>query len=262
VYAAVTVGGRKYFLDATNKYTPYYMTPFDILNSTAFITNNENGGLVDVSEDKFRYWENVAIDEQLSPDGKLTGNVQIISKDYARVVRLRDYEIDKKQYVENEIKKDIIGITIDKFAVENENVDTLALKQTFSFNAFAQNTGEYTFLNLNLFSAIKSNPFLSDNRFSDINFGYKKAINLNTVITIPAEFKIDGIPKTITLTNTDKTVTVSRTITYNEDSHQLVARLKIEHNKSLYPVNEYADVKEFYKKMIDLLNEPVVLKKI
>ncbi len=44
-------------------------------------------------------------------------------------------------------------------------------------------------------------------------------------------------------------------------NRKVLARIRIEFKKSLYSVDEYGELKEFYKKMFDMLNEQIVLKK-
>jgi hypothetical protein len=113
---------------------------------------------------------------------------------------------------------------------------------------------------MTLFSGFESNPFVSDKRFSDINFGFRRSISSIASIQIPREFIIDVLPKSIRLVNPDKTVDFVREIMMDEASRKLVIRIKMDFKRSFYPADEYETIKEFYKKMFELLNEQVVLK--
>ena len=86
-------------------------------------------------------------------------------------------------------------------------------------------------------------------------------IILNNVVHLPAGYAVDALPKNVRLINADKTVNFTREIYYSAENSQLIARIKIDFSKSQYGSDEYPDVKEFFKKMSDLLNEQVVLKK-
>ena len=152
-------------------------------------------------------------------------------------------------------------MTIDSFNVLNEDKDSLALQHKFTFATPMDGTGDYKFIPLNLFSGFESNPFISDKRFSDINFGYKRTISVNTFIGVPPDYIIDAIPKSIQLVNPDKNVLFIREIFKDEQSNKIISRIKMDFKKSHYTVAEYEDIKEFYKKMFEMLNEQIVLKK-
>jgi hypothetical protein len=81
-------------------------------------------------------------------------------------------------------------------------------------------------------------------------------------VHIPENMKIDALPKNVRLTTPDGSVVFSREVFLDEQTHKLLARMKVDINKSLFEVDKYADLKEFYKKMIGLMNEQVVLKRI
>ena len=83
---------------------------------------------------------------------------------------------------------------------------------------------------------------------------------INYVLNLPAGKKVDAAPKNIQLVNGDKTLSFSRQVVYNEQANQLVTRMKIELNKSLFKSDQYVDLKEFYKKLNNLLEEQCVIK--
>lgn len=180
------------------------------------------------------------------------------SSDYARVFRLNSYKSDNEKYIADNFKN--ANNSIDSFKVTNEEIDSLALKHKFSFICPMNGSGEYKFIPMNLFSGFESNPFTSSKRLSDINFGFKRVITANTYISIPSDFIIDVLPKSIRLINADKTVDFTREIILDAPTQKLLIRIKIDFKKSFYTADEYGDIKEFYKKMFDLLNEQIVIK--
>jgi hypothetical protein len=123
-----------------------------------------------------------------------------------------------------------------------------------------EGTGDYKFIPINLFSGFEQNPFISNKRFSEINFGYKRNILINTIINLPQGYLIDALPKTIQLVNPDKTVIFIRELVKDDVTNKIISRVKMDFRKSHYTAEEYHDIKEFYKQMFDLLNEQIVLK--
>ena len=78
---------------------------------------------------------------------------------------------------------------------------------------------------------------------------------------LPQGYKIDELPKSIMMTNADNTIACSREIFQDQNSGKIMVRLRIDCKKSFYTATEYPEIKEFYKKMFDLLNEQIVLKR-
>jgi hypothetical protein len=259
VYAAVFVGNKKYYLDATDKLTPCLITPFSILNSTAFIADNEAGGLVDIQENDIRYRDNITIAANLKEDGELSGQVSVESKDYARTEKVRTYTRNKSDYIENYIKSGMVNIEVNNFDIKNIEKEDLPVTQAFDFKTNIQSTGEYSFLSFNWFTGLQSNPFIVSDRFSNINFGYKKTVNLTYLVNLPANFKVDALPKGVKLVNPDNTVSFTRQ--FFLEGNQLMAKIKVDIDKTLFNVGEYAQVQDFFKQMVNMMNEQVILKK-
>lgn len=258
VYAAVAIDGKRHYLNAIDPLTPPHMIPHKILNTTAFIVNKKAGGLVNITNESLQYRDNLTVSASITPEGNIQGQAIMQSADYARVFRLHSYKRNNESYISENFKKS--SFLIDSFKIMNEDLDSLALQHKFNFSVPLNGSGEYTFIPMTFFSGFESNPFLSNKRFSDINFGFKRYISSNTYVTIPANFIVDVLPKSIRLVNPDNTVDFVREIFMDEPTRKLLIRIRIDFKKSFYTAAEYEEIKEFYKKMFDLLNEQVVLK--
>jgi hypothetical protein len=182
------------------------------------------------------------------------------SQNYARLQRLRSYKRNSQKYIDG-LRKSGSSIVIDSFSLKNQDMDSLPLQEYIGFNAQATATGDYIFVPVNLFSGFETNPFIAARRFSDINFGYRQDVSFSTYIDVPAGYVPDVLPKSLQLVNADKTVICVREIFYDNAANKVLARIRVELKKSLYGADEYEELKEFYKKMFDLLNEQIVFKK-
>lgn len=143
----------------------------------------------------------------------------------------------------------------------NLNNDSLQLEQKIKFEIQLPETGDYLYLPLNIFSGFEKNPFISDNRFSNINFGYKRRFNVNQTFKMPEGYSVDALPKNIKMVTPDKDIIFNRSVEYNKETNSVICMYYIDFKKSLYEVDEYEVLKEVYKRMFDFLKEPVVLKK-
>ena len=260
-FACVIIGSKKYFLDATDKYTPARLVPYDILNTTGLIVNRKAGGLIEIVNDSLQYKEDINVNMEVGEDASLKGTVNISGEDYARTEQLEQSKEDLNKFKRSFATEQALPVNIGKFEINNQNNDSLPMEVHFEFMSNLNNAGGYTLLPLNLFSEFNTNSFLADDRFSNVNFGYKQNITLVGHIKLPKNFVVDDMPKPIKLITPDQDIIFSRAITYNKSSNDVDCTLKFEFKKSLYTADEYPLLKEIYKRIFEYLKEPILLKK-
>ena len=118
-----------------------------------------------------------------------------------------------------------------------------------------------TFISIQIyFRHYKNNPFVSEERFSDIDFGSSNFYNITGTYKIPAGYKIDVMPTSVALNMDDKSITFKRLMGENDGSIEV--NYIISYKRSAFKVTEYQAVHEFYKKMFEMMSDPIVLKKI
>ena len=261
VFACVIISNKKYYLDATDKNIPAHITPSTILNTTAFVVNRKAGGLINITNDTLQYKENIIADITVTGDGTVSGEVSIKSIDYARVKKLEDYKEDKTKFLARSFIVDGTAISAKDIEISNVENDSLALEQQGKISGRLNTTGDYTFLPLNLFTGFDFNPFLSNNRLSNINFGYRRSIILNVTIQLPPDYVVDEMPKSIKLSDPDKDILFMRHITHDKEINLIRCMMQFEFKKSLYETDMYPIVKEVYQRIFEYLKEPVLLKK-
>lgn len=261
VFAHVVINNKKYFLDATNTSLPPHLTPVEILNTTGYLYNRKKGGLIEITNDSLKYKEAIVGALSISSQGTIEGEISVHSYDYARVEKIQEYKSDKKKFISNNFE--VAGTTIGAKDVTVENIesDSLEFIQTAKVSGNLNTTGEYSFMPLNIFTGYTTNPFISTNRFSNMNFGYRRQLNFNVTIQLPDTYLIDALPKSVRLVTPDKDITFLRQVDYDKENNQVRCMMQIQFKESLYPANTYPILKEVYQKMFDYLKEPVVLKK-
>jgi len=252
---------KLYVLDASNKYNMYNEIPYNLLNSSGFYVDidNKTEDLVFLQK-QTPIRESVFITAEIKPEGKIEGNAEISSLSYNRMSDIDDYNTDgEKKYIEN-LRDDDNNLKISSLKIENMDVDSLPLVQNIKFNLDLTGSDDnYIYFNSNLFSSLHTNPFLSETRSSDIDFGYPSTLTINGIYKEPAGYKVDALPKNINMTMPDKGITFKRII--GEQDGSIVIRYVVTYNKSIYFKEDYADFHEFFKQLFQMLNEPIALKK-
>lgn len=260
VYAPVD-SNKKLVLDASGKYNSYNETPRELLNSSGLYVNKakKSYDIIFIKKDE-PVRQAVLINAEIKPGGKLEGTVQVSSSSYARARAIEFYKRDgEKKYIDY-LRDNDNSLSISSLTFNNMEVDTLPLLQKADFRMDMAGSDEnYIYLNPNLFTSLKKNLFVGETRMTDIDFGYLQNFSVNGVYKIPAGYKLDAIPKNVSMVMPDKSITFKRLIAEQDGS--LIVRYNIIYNKVQYFKEEYADFREFYKKMYEMLNEQVVLKK-
>lgn len=259
--AFVRSSGKKYYLDATEKYLPINIIPSKLLNTTGLIVNRKSGGIERIADENLAFRESTTVSVSFDSSGVIKGKAIVYSHDYAKNERRSHYRANPASYVEGNFRK-VAGLELANFEIANEDKDSLPLMQKLDFSLPVNEGGDYRYLNYNLFTGFTSNPFIAPNRFSTINFGYKRLLSTNFYVTLPTGYTIDALPKSVQINSADKAIQFSREILIDEKSSQMLIRLRIDFRQSVYEYSRYGEIKEFYKKMFDLLNEQVVFKKV
>lgn len=252
---------KMYILDATNKYNSFNDIPADLLNSSGlYIDKSRNVyDIVFLHNDK-PVNQTVFVTAQIKADGKIEGVANLRSASYYRKSALEKYKTDgEKKYIEY-LQDGDNGMKIKSLKMENMEVDTLPLLQTIDFSMDLAGSDEtYIMLNPNLFAALKNNPFLAENRLTNIEFGYNKSYTIGGRYTMPAGYKVDAMPKNGTIVMPDKSISFNRIV--GEQDGNIVVRYIVEFKKPTYEKDSYPDFREFVKVLYQMLNEQIILKK-
>jgi uncharacterized protein DUF3857 len=258
VMAYVLIDGKKYILDAAGPYTPPFMIPFPVINTKAYVVNRKKGGIISLTESEKKDKNFVNIHARIDDNGAMTGEATIESNEYARLTRMRAWERDKDRFRENYFTTYQDGLKMDSLVMHNLENDSLPLQQHFNFSIPATVSGDYKLINLNLFSGISKNPFISDIRFTNIDYGCLQSHTVIETIELPASLKIESLPKNIRMIMPDTSISLTRLLEVKD--HVIMVRYYILTTRSVFTADEYDYIKDFYKKMAQIMNEQVVLR--
>jgi hypothetical protein len=250
---------RYYVLDASDKYNVYNEVPFELLNAYGLYLNKEKNDYALVLMKKTgQVKQAVFIDAEISADGTMKGTAEISSSSYNKAINLELHKkLDEKKY-EQYLTEDDNNLRITSLQLENADVDSLPLMQTINFNLALPGTDDkYIYFNPNLFTSLHNNPFLSKDRVSDIDFGYSSLFTISGRYKIPTGYKIDALPKSINLVSPGKSITFRRLV--GEDNGYIEVNYVINYKQSIYKQSDYPDIYAYFKKMMEMLNEQIVL---
>lgn len=258
VVALVNIGDRNYVLDASDAITPSSMIPSSLLNTIGFVVDKKNYGFVHLVDRAKSNTCSIQIIGSVNSSGSINGNVEVNYSDYARVGEAEHYLKNKQKYIDG-FSSSVAGFKIDSFNVVGANNDTAVLQNAMTIEYPMAKSGNYYILNYNLFTGFEKNPFISDYRFTDIDFGTRYQYTLHGLFFLNDEFQPDALPKTMVLRTPDNELEATRQVKKNGNTIEIEASIRI--NTEEYDAANYDMVKAFFGKMIDMLNEPILLVK-
>jgi hypothetical protein len=110
-----------------------------------------------------------------------------------------------------------------------------------------------------MFSELEKNPFIADNRQTDIDYGFNQNYLIAGSVDIPEGYEFEQAPKNITMIMPDTSIIFRR---MNEvQGSKINFRITVDFRRPLYSHEEYPYLKEFYKQFFTFLNEQIVFRK-
>lgn len=256
--ACIFIGDKRYVLNGADKYNPSWLIPYDVINNEGFIVDNKIGGWISLDDDKDIFKNTAFILSEITPDGLMTGEATISSFGYSKNIRLKKWKEDKTAF-KDYFSKSFAGMNIEHIDVSNEDVDTMPLVQKVKFSLPLSASGEYRYFSVNLFGGLEKNPFIADERYTDINFGYNQSYTIVGKIYIPDGYEFEELPKNIKMIMPDTSIVLKRIM--QADSNSIDMKVTVDFLKPFYAATAYPEFQEFYKRLFETLNEQVVIKK-
>jgi hypothetical protein len=257
VMAFVNINQKSFVLDASDKISNYKLLPQKIANTKGFIVQNDNSSWKDFFTEKNKYKVVAAVHGTIDTAGVMSGNCLVNCFDYARVQRHQSFMTDKDVF--KEIYFTQPNIQTEDLRVTNIDADSLPLEQKIKFNSALNGSGDYRYFTVNLFSGLDENPFIAEERIADIDFGVEQNYTFFGNYTLPQNYVFDELPENVYMILPDTSIVFTRSVQAEENL--LNVRMTLEFKRSFYFAADYADFKEFYKKLFAKLNEQVIIKK-
>lgn len=259
VMAYVIVNNSFYVLDATNKFYSSNLTPPSVTNLRGFIVSGERGEWKTFFSGTHKYKNVTAIKAFIEENGTVHGDAYTSSFDYARSERLENWSKDPASFASNYFSAAGTAYKVENITATGIVTDSLPFEQKVTFSGSISKSGSYGYFTTNLFTGLGSNPFIAEERISDIEFGYNQEYLIFSSYSIPEGYAFEGLPDNISVIMADTSMVFTRSVQANDNL--LNIRVSVDFRRPVYPAAVYPEVAAFYKKMFAKLNEQIVIKK-
>ena len=256
--ACVWINNQRYILDAANKLNPYRLIPHDVNYTQGYVVDGDTPGwIILAGHDKYKTI--VILSGSMDDKGIATGTADVSSYDYSRNPRCANLKEGMDKFKETYFTKGYTNLKIDSLAIENQDNDSLPLHQNVSFTTSLNHSGEYYFFTPNLFLGLEGNPFIGEQRFTDVDYGYQQSYLIAGSFHIPDGYQFETLPKNMRMMIQDSSIVMVRMM--QADGDRVSYRITLDFLRPFYYREEYADFREFYKKLLEKLNEPILIRK-
>ncbi|MFM9908595.1 MAG: DUF3857 domain-containing protein [Chitinophagaceae bacterium] len=262
VLAYVKIGEKRYVLDATEKTTPTHLIPSEVMYTEGLVIEKletSEWGWQTLWDENMLKKKMVILKMDITESDSIKGDAYINSIDYDRLERQPALKEGKDKLLSKYFTTPYPSIKVESFELENEDNDSLPLVQKLKFSQPVSSTGDYKFFTVNMFTGLEKNPFVADSRFSDIFFGTNQSYIIIANVNIPDGYNFEELPKNIRMIMPDTSITVTRRVA--AEKNMVSVRINLDFKKPFYSTAEYDYFMAFYKKLFDLINEPILYRK-
>lgn len=250
---------KSYILNAADRYNPYNLIPYDIVNTRGLLVDGEQSQFITLTMPNQKFRQIIALQGDINAEGTMKGEAVVTSFGYAKNPRSKYWTESKESYKERYLTKSYAAIKINDVTVDNVDNDSMGLEQKIQYSMPLSTSGEYRYFTVNLFTGLEKNPFVSDERVADVDFGYTQEYTIFGSFTVASGYTFDELPKNFTMIMPDTSIVMQRVMAIEDEA--LNVRITLQFRKPWYSSQSYPEFQDFYKKLFARLNEQVVMKK-
>lgn len=260
VIVKTIINDKVYYLDATNKYSPFGQLPVRTLNGQARIMDFTNESNWVTLEPKFKTAKNSAAKLVLTEDGMLTGKLMIRRNGYAAQYQRENINSQSEDSYLEDFESKNPDLEIETYEIKNKDNIDKPLQEHFMINITTSDELSNKFrINPFFFERYKQNPFKLKDRNYPVNFGYARKNTFYLKLEIPENYKITQTPKNIGISLPNQGGLFKLKTTQKGNVINVYVRMNT--NKKIYSASEYYALKEFFNQIIIAENSYITIEK-
>jgi hypothetical protein len=260
--ARVQIGEKEYLLDATQPYAKPGLLPEHALNSYGRLVPKKGPGdfLEIVPKDSQNKLEMIMA--KIDPtEGSVKGKYSISYGGY-EALRWRDKYIKEPESVFHEdLKKQVPEWQVTNISIKNKADDLKgAVNVDCEFESEQESSSpDILYFNPVLAGRWVSNPLKSKERIYPLDLTAPISNSYIGNFTLPDGYALEEIPKAEVLTLPEKAGKFTFQVRQMGNIVQVNSTIIV--SRTRFPAEEYADLKEFFERVVQKHSQPIVIKK-
>lgn len=259
VVCKVNIGGKSYFLDASQSMLGFGKLPEYCYNGFSYVIS-KSPFTIDLSSDVAS--ENRTVNFIFSDVGKgYEGSATKTEGYYASSDIRSRIDKDGEQSYFDEVKKKMAGnVELYDFKIDSLSQYEEPLKVSYKIK-LGQSGEDVIYMNPYFGEAYSKNPFVSANRVYPVEFPYTQDEKIYGTIAVPRGYRVDELPKQI-LVKLDPEGKSYFEYRISNSGNMISFLSKIKIAKTLFLPEEYNTLREFFNLIVKKQSEQIVFKKI
>ena len=263
VICAITEPNNDVLMDASSEFSEPNVLPFRTLNWEGRVIKKDGTSKIVDLYPKNKSVKKIYVNNILEENGDLNGKIRMVYNDHDALKFRNDYLRANQDDYLKELEERYGGIEISNFNTKNER--NLAKPVMVSYDFYRESAfeiiGDRIYLSPLFFLAATTNPFTLEKREFPVDFGYPSGTDIASTIKIPDGYQIESVPEPMVLAMPDGLGQMKYNIkAQSRNSIQL--KVVTGMNSAIITPLHYEALKDYFKKMIEKMNEKVVLSKI
>lgn len=253
--------GRLLIFDATDPYTPVGDLPDHLQGSNALLMAGENGGLIKmpITPADFNAWTRTT-EINLSEDGSIAGTIRehIKGQDSAglRGIFRSLSNTDFNKLIERWLSRGATAAHLTKLTPNDQQAEAgFDLDVEFSAPRYGQLMQNRLLVFKPAIANRTNSIYLTEKTRSHPVMLDSNSFKETAIFTLPAGFAVDEMPTPVSL----NTPFGKYSTTYELKDGKLIFVRSLSMTRTTVAVENYNDVRDFYSKMLDAEQAPVVL---
>lgn len=262
VITAVEIDGGIYLLDATSLHTDLNILPIRVINWTGALIKKDGTMMSIDLYPNFQSLDSKLVSLHITDEGTAIGQIRDEYNRYNSFIFRENYGEKSKEEMINDTENTNPGIEIVDLRVENLNDLTKSVKVVWNYkhSSIIDVIGTKIYLNPMFFSSLKENPFKSDKREYPIDFVYPEVQRYQLSFKIPQGYKVDYLPTSEIFEN--DAIGMKFIYEIAEVDGMINFVFLFDRKKAVVDAKQYANVKDFFNKIIAKYSDRIVLNKI
>jgi hypothetical protein len=257
---AVYLGDKLLLLDATDRFLPMGVLPERCLNGQGLIISKTRHGWTPIKPTtKARTVINSEL--VLNAAGELKGKVKYTHEGYAaREFRQAYFAKGEQEYIKGFLADKAWEVESSEFQNQAEVAQSVNQLHALNINEHATVAGGMIYMNPFVVGQTKENIFKLEAREYPVDFGKPEEKTYLCRVTIPGGFAVEELPKAKVIVLPNNAGRYTYNVSQTGNMLNIVSMLQI--NKSMFVMDEYPHLREFYSQMVAKQAEQIVLKKL
>ncbi|MFN2394308.1 MAG: hypothetical protein ABR597_01335 [Bacteroidales bacterium] len=263
VVAWAKVGDDEFVMDATEKYTPFYLLPPRCINGEGRLISETHGRWVSLeayADNTIHTISNITV----KPSGSIHVDMSRHKVNYMRLAMDQDYRsFDREEDFLDDFESDHPGMELIEFEMQNRYdwSEPLITHYEYEIPEIDTSPKEVLYVNAMGIDQMDVNPFLSDERLFPVDFTYPTKRTYEINIDIPEGYTVEELPRNVRFNMPGRGGRFVCNYSVNDDN-TIQVNVEYELSKALYTGDEYHRVKNFFSRMVEEQARLIVLKKI